>query len=108
MPLYKKWVPRWAVHLCNFFLVMVFTNALLMNIIGYDMSLIQGHFGATPEEFQLSIQLPFAIMLILVPCSHGSFFPAAAAALYLFSGLATAFFLCSLSFFNEHLLVYIF
>src|SRR5688572_9034852 len=92
MPLYKKWVPRWAVHLCNFFLVMVFTNALLMNIIGYDMSQVQGHFGATPEEFQLSIQLPFAIMLILVPLAMGLTSRLPLQPLFLFSGLATAFF----------------
>jgi len=92
MPLYKKWVPRWAVHLCNFYLVMVFTNALLMNIIGYDMSLIQGHFGATPEEFQLSIQLPFAIMLILVPVAMALTSRLALQPLFLFSAMATAFF----------------
>jgi len=92
MPLYKKWVPRWAVHLCNFFLVMVFTNALLMNIIGYDMSQVQGHFGATPEEFQLSIQLPFAIMLILVPLAMALSARLPLQPLFLFSGLATGFF----------------
>src|SRR5688572_15101257 len=92
MPLYKKWVPRWAVHFCNFFLVMVFTNALLMNLIGYDMSQVQGHFGASAEELQLSIQLPLAIMLIFAPLAMGLSFSLPLQPLYLLSGLATAFF----------------
>lgn len=92
MPLFKKWVPRWAVHFCNFFLVMVFTNALLMNIIGYDMSQIQGHFGATAEEFQLSIQLPLAIMLIVLPIAMALSFSLPLRKIFIASGLGTAFF----------------
>jgi len=71
---------------------MVFTNALLMNIIGYDMSLIQGHFGATSEEFQLSIQLPFAVMLIVLPIAMALAFSLPLRKIFIGSGLGTAIF----------------
>ncbi|HTE29551.1 MAG TPA: hypothetical protein VK666_04200, partial [Chryseolinea sp.] len=92
MPLYKKWVPKWLVHFCNLFLIVVFTNALLMNIIGYDMSSVQGHFGASAQELQLSIQLPMAILLICVPIAMALAFGLPLQPLFLTSGLATAFF----------------
>ncbi len=92
MPLYKSWVPRWLVHFCNFFLVVIFVNALLMNVVGYDMSHVQGHFGASLQELQLSIQLPFAILLILVPIALALAFSLRLQPLFIISGLATAFF----------------
>jgi DHA2 family multidrug resistance protein len=92
MQLYKKWVPKWLVHFCNFFLVVVFSNALLMNIIGFDMSHVQGHFGATAQELQLSIQLPFAILLACVPIGMAMAFGLQLRPTFIVSGLATAFF----------------
>jgi len=92
MPLYKKWVPKWLVHFCNLFLVAVFTNALLMNVVGYDMNHVQGHFGASVQELQLSIQLPLAILLIVVPITMALAFSLQLRPLFLCSALATACF----------------
>ena len=92
MPLYKNWVPKWVVHFCNFFLFVIFTNALLMNIVGYDMNQIQGHFGASAEELQLSIQLPFAILMLFVPIAMALSFSLQLRPLFMISGSATAFF----------------
>jgi len=92
MTLYKTWVPIWLVHFCNFFLIVVFSNALLMNIVGYDMNQVQGHFGATVQELQLSIQLPFAILLIFVPITLAMAFGLQFQRQFIGSALATAFF----------------
>ena len=92
MPLYKKWVPKWLVHFCNFFLVVIFTNALLMNVVGYDMTHVQGHFGASVQDLQLSIQLPFAILLIIVPVTMALAFSLPLQPTFVGAGLATAFF----------------
>ena len=92
MPLYKSWVPKWLVHFCNLFLVVVFTNALFMNIVGYDMNHVQGHFGASVQELQISIQLPLAILLVVVPITMALAFSLRLRALLTASGLATACF----------------
>src|SRR5215204_2335719 len=91
MPLYKSWVPKWLIHFCNFFLVIIFSNALLMNIVGYDMNQVQGHFGATAQELQLSIMLPFAILIVFAPIVMGLTFSLRLHPLFISSGLATAF-----------------
>ena len=92
MPLYKGWVPKWLVHFCNFFLVVIFTNALLMNVVGYDMNHVQGHFGASVQELQFSIQIPLAILLVVVPITMALAFSLRLRPLFIISGLATAFF----------------
>ena len=90
MPLYKSWVPKWLVHFCNFFLIVVFTNAVFMNIVGYDMNLVQGHFGATGQELQLSIQLPIAFLLIFAPVSMALAFSLQLRPLFFAAAIATA------------------
>jgi DHA2 family multidrug resistance protein len=70
----------------------VFTNALLMHIIGYDMNHVQGHFGASVQELQLSIQLPLAILFILVPLAMALAFGLRLKPLFTIAGLATAIF----------------
>jgi len=92
MPLYKNWVPKWLVHFCNIFLMVIFSNALLMNIVGFDMNHVQGHFGASVQDLQLSIQLPFAILLVVVPIAMAVVFGLQFRHVFTASGVATAFF----------------
>ena len=74
------------------FLVVIFTNALLMNVVGYDMTHVQGHFGASVQDLQLSIQLPFAILLIVLPVTIALAFSLPLQPTFGCAGLATAFF----------------
>jgi DHA2 family multidrug resistance protein len=63
-----------------------------MNVVGYDMTHVQGHFGASVQDLQLSIQLPFAILLIVVPVTMALAFSLPLQPTFVCAGLATAFF----------------